>query len=92
MTMTISIDPVTEEQLSQVASLMNSDKNTVLRDLITEGVAEKLKRLAAIQEGLDDIAAGRVLSTEEVEARSLAAIKRGAARGAAKRADIDAAE
>ena len=65
MPMTISITPAIEEKLSLVASLINSDKSAVLESLISESVNEKLNRLAAIQEGLDDIEAGRTVDHEE---------------------------
>ncbi len=65
MPMTISITPMIEEKLNLVASLTNSDRNTVLKNLISASLDEKLKRLAAIQEGLDDIEAGRTVDHEE---------------------------
>jgi predicted transcriptional regulator len=79
MTMTISIDPATEKQLNLVASLTNSDKNTVLKNLISDSVAEKLNRLAAVQEGLDDIAAGRTVDHDEAIRGAMAAIDKAAA-------------
>lgn len=49
------------KKLSDIASLTKTDVGTVVDDLLSESVAAKLDRLAAIQEGLDDIAAGRIV-------------------------------
>lgn len=76
MTMTISLTPALEEKLSRVASLTNRDINTVLEGLIADGLNEKLERLAAIQEGLDDLEAGRVVDHDEVISRVRATIAR----------------
>ena len=74
MTMTVSLNPAIEEKLTRVASLTNSDVSAVLEGLISDSINEKLNRLAAIQEGLDDIAAGRVVDHEEVISRAKARI------------------
>lgn len=65
MPMTISITLAIEEKLNLVAALTNRDKNAVLESLISESVNEKLRRLAAVQEGLDDVEAGRTVDHEE---------------------------
>lgn len=80
MEMTISINPAQEEQLSRLASIIQSDKGELLEELISSALAEKFEKVAAIQEGLDDLAHGRTLSTAEVIAKAQAAIRRGAAR------------
>lgn len=64
--MAMILTPALEDKLSLVASLTNKDMNAVLEDLIGDRLDEKLERLAAIEEGLDDIAAGRVVAHEEV--------------------------
>lgn len=76
MTMTISLNPALEEKLSRVASLTNRDINTVLEGLIADGLNDKLERLAAIQEGLDDLEAGQVVDHDEVISRVRATIAR----------------
>lgn len=80
MEMTISVNPAVEEQLSRLLSITKGDKAELLEELISSGVTEKLERLAAIQEGLDDIVLGRTLTTEEVAAKAKAAIHRGVAK------------
>ncbi|MDR1921433.1 MAG: hypothetical protein LBS31_06790 [Candidatus Adiutrix sp.] len=80
MQMTISINPALEEQLSRLSALTKCGQAQLLEELISNGLAEKLERLAAIQEGLDDMAAGRTLAHEEVKAKAQTAIRRGAAK------------
>lgn len=66
MSMTISITSDIEYKLGRVASITNRDVQAVLDSLLSESVDEKLDRLAAIQEGLDDIEAGRVEDHDDV--------------------------
>ncbi len=56
-----------------------STLSDLLDSLIAESVEEKLDRLAAIQEGLDDIEAGRIEDHEDVIHEVLANIHRAAA-------------
>ncbi len=79
MPMTISLTPALEDKLNRVASLTKRDIQAVLDSLIAESVEEKLDRLAAIQEGLDDIEAGRIEEHEDVIHEVLANIHRAAA-------------
>lgn len=74
MPMTISITAAMEKQLSDIANLTNTDVGTVLEKLLSESVAAKLNRLAAVQKGLDDIEAGRTFSHEDVMTEVLASI------------------
>lgn len=80
MEMTISINPATEQQLSHLLAITKTDRAELLEEVISTGLAEKLEKLAAIQEGLDDLASGRTLSQAEVAAKAQAAIRRGAAK------------
>jgi predicted transcriptional regulator len=63
--MPMTIAPALEEKLTLIATLTNKDKNTVLESLLADRLDEKLRRLAAIKEGVDDIEAGRVVDHEE---------------------------
>ncbi|MDR1045600.1 MAG: hypothetical protein LBP33_10860 [Candidatus Adiutrix sp.] len=76
MSISISINPAIEEKLSYIANLTNTDIGTVLENLLSEGLEAKLDRLAAIQEGLDDIAAGRIVDHGEVISKARARIAR----------------
>lgn len=74
MSMTISINAAMEKQLSDIANLTNTDIGTVLEKLLSESVAAKLNRLAAVQKGLDDIEAGRIFDHEDVMKEVLTSI------------------
>ncbi|UQZ91380.1 hypothetical protein C4J81_18960 (plasmid) [Deltaproteobacteria bacterium Smac51] len=78
MQMTISIDPTTEEHLKAVAEMTRRDQREILESLVSAGVAEKFERLAAVQEALDDIEAGRVVDHEEVMRGAREIIKKAA--------------
>ena len=67
-TLTISLDPALEDELKRLAA----DRRCASAELVAEAVADYVAResetLAAIQRGLDDMAAGRVTPHAEVMA------------------------
>ena len=72
MTKPITIE-LTDEQEAQLKLMADRDSltpETMAAQLVGRSVAYDAWYPAKVQEGLDDIAAGRVLTTEDVEARS----------------------
>lgn len=64
--MPMTLSPMIEEKLGKIATIAGSDKYTILEWLVSEPLDENLRKLIAVQEGLDDVEAGRVYDHEEV--------------------------
>jgi predicted transcriptional regulator len=67
--MPLHLTPELEQRLEQVAAQSGRTPEELAHEALDRFVTEQEEILAAIQEGDDDIAAGRVLDHEEVVAR-----------------------
>lgn len=66
MQWTITLNQSTNEQLNRMAVLTQCGEQELLENIVANSISERLERLAAIQEGLDDIQAGRTIPHDVV--------------------------
>lgn len=64
--MNITITPAIEKQLSDIASITNTDVKTVLESILLKSVPDTLLKVAAVQEAMDDFEAGRIYDHDAV--------------------------
>lgn len=69
-------------RLDAMAAAMNRTRNHLINEAIDAYIAAQAWQIAHIQEGLDDLAAGRMAPQEEVEARTRRVIAEARARRA----------
>ena len=67
--MPLHLTPELEQRLEQVAAQTGRAREELAHEVLDRFLTEQEEILAAIKEGDDDIAAGRVLAHEEVVAR-----------------------
>ncbi len=67
--MTLTVSPELERGLTAVASTMQRDPQAVLDDMLAACVEDEATFLAAVQEGKDDVAQGRLVAHAEVFAK-----------------------
>ena len=77
-TVTVRLSPETKARLDELAIQTRRTKSFLAGEAIADYVEREMKIVAAIQRGLDDVAAGRVVPHDEAIARLHAAIDRGA--------------
>jgi predicted transcriptional regulator len=67
--MTLQLTPALEQELEHLAAQSNSTADALAQRALEEFVAHRLDLNEAVKRGDEDIAAGRLLSHEEVFAR-----------------------
>lgn len=67
--MAVQLTPALEQRLHHLAAIQDRTPDDLAEQLIEQSVAYEEDILATIQRGRDDIAAGRILTHEEVVAR-----------------------
>ena len=73
-TMTVRVSPETKEKLDRIAHDTGRSQSHLASEAIAAYVERELEIIEGIQRGLDDVAAGRVVSHEEAMAELYAVI------------------
>ncbi len=65
-TFSVRIEDALREQYDQLAQATDRSRNDLMKDALEQYAAEKLAKIALVQEGLDKLQAGRGIPHDEV--------------------------
>ncbi|HZS90840.1 MAG TPA: ribbon-helix-helix protein, CopG family [Chloroflexota bacterium] len=65
-TFSVRIEDALREQYDQLAQATDRSRNDLMKDALEQYAAEKLAKIALVQEGLDQLQAGRGIPHDEV--------------------------
>jgi predicted transcriptional regulator len=65
-TFSVRIDDALRDQYDQLAQATDRSRNDLMKDALEQYAAEKLAKIALVQEGLDQLRAGQGLPHDEV--------------------------